>query len=558
MRISELDNKSFLGAAGAAENSYVVVNYKDSTTDRPATYKATLAELGKMLIENLHLVKYDTTNGKMLDTLAASNGAYSTTNVGQFINADDRTKLDHAVTDSDNLAKADVATTVTNVEYSGTNKEITQTINSTTTRVVSLAKLKTDMALDNVENKSSATIRSELTNSDVTTGLGYTPINTAARGAANGVASLDQDGLIPAAQLPSYVDDVIEVADFDHMPSTGEANKIYVTLDTNLTYRWTGSAFIEISKSLALGETSSTAYAGDKGALAYAHSVTNKGVEVALSTESEDPETHETITTKSPKFVKVQTNGEGHIINSAAVTKQDLLDLGVVEAISGKQLSTEDYTTAEQTKLAGIAAGAEVNVQADWSVSDNTSDAYIANKPTLGTAAALDVPASGNAGNGEVVLGSDSRLSDSRNAADVYSWAKASTKPTYTATEVGVPEWAQVATAPYYTKPVTGIPASDIETGVIPDVSGFYTKPVGGIPSTDLADTYLTSSDISGLASTTAPTFTTSITIGNTTLTEADLIALKSILPLPDTDGEYTLVRSTESDVTTYTWTAQA
>ena len=67
-------------------------------------------------------------------------------------------------------------------------------------------------------------------------------------------------------------------------------------------------------------------------------------------------------------------------------------------------------------------------------------------------------------------------------------------------------------------------------SGVIPDVSGFYTKPVGGIPSTDLADTYLTSSDISGLASTTAPTFTTSITIGNTTLTEEDLIALKALL----------------------------
>lgn len=56
--------------------------------------------------------------------------------------------------------------------------------------------------------------------------------------------------------------------------------------------------------------------------------------------------------------------------------------------------------------------------------------------PTLGTAAAKDVPSSGNASATQVVLGSDSRLSDSRNAADVYAWAKASTKPSYSWTEI--------------------------------------------------------------------------------------------------------------------------
>ena len=61
---------------------------------------------------------------------------------------------------------------------------------------------------------------------------------------------------------------------------------------------------------------------------------------------------------------------------------------GKVDAEAGKGLSTEDYTTAEKTKLSGIAAGAEVNVQADWSETDNTSDAFIANKPTLGSLAA--------------------------------------------------------------------------------------------------------------------------------------------------------------------------
>lgn len=61
----------------------------------------------------------------------------------------------------------------------------------------------------------------------------------------------------------------------------------------------------------------------------------------------------------------------------------------------------------------------------------------LTNKPTLGTAAAKDVASSGNASTTQVVMGNDSRLSDSRPASDVYSWAKASTKPTYTASEVG-------------------------------------------------------------------------------------------------------------------------
>lgn len=79
-----------------------------------------------------------------------------------------------------------------------------------------------------------------------------------------------------------------------------------------------------------------------------------------------------------------------------------------VDKVSGKGLSTNDYTTSEKNKLNGIASGAEVNVQSDWSITDTTSDAYIKNKPT-------SMPAS-----------------------DVSSWAKASTKPAYTKSEVGL------------------------------------------------------------------------------------------------------------------------
>lgn len=80
------------------------------------------------------------------------------------------------------------------------------------------------------------------------------------------------DGVINASNLPSYVDDVLEYENKTSFPTTGEAGKIYVDKDTNLTYRWSGTAYVEISPSLALGETSSTAFAGDKGKVAYDHS----------------------------------------------------------------------------------------------------------------------------------------------------------------------------------------------------------------------------------------------------------------------------------------------
>ena len=97
------------------------------------------------------------------------------------------------------------------------------------------------------------------------------------KGANSGLAELDQNGKVPQSQLPSYVDDVLEYADQAHFPSTGETGKIYVALDTNRTYRWSGTTYTEISPSLALGETSSTAYRGDRGATAYTHSQLTSG-----------------------------------------------------------------------------------------------------------------------------------------------------------------------------------------------------------------------------------------------------------------------------------------
>ena len=79
--------------------------------------------------------------------------------------------------------------------------------------------------------------------------LGYTPENVANKGVAGGYAGLDAGGKVPSAQLPSFVDDVLEFASLAGFPATGEAGKIYIALDTGKTYRWGGTAYAEISAS---------------------------------------------------------------------------------------------------------------------------------------------------------------------------------------------------------------------------------------------------------------------------------------------------------------------
>ena len=83
-------------------------------------------------------------------------------------------------------------------------------------------------------------------------------------GAAGGIASLDGSGKVPSAQLPAYVDDVLEFANFASLPGTGTAGIIYVTLDTNFEYRWSGSAYIQLVSSPgttdALAEGSTNLY----------------------------------------------------------------------------------------------------------------------------------------------------------------------------------------------------------------------------------------------------------------------------------------------------------
>ncbi|CTQ45759.1 DUF2793 domain-containing protein [Roseibium aggregatum] len=233
-------------------------------------------------------------------------------------------------------------------------------------------------------------------------------IPLAQKGAPNGVAELDATGKVPAAQLPSYVDDVLEVPDYTALPITGEAGKLYVTINTNVTYRWSGTTYVEISASVALGETADSAYRGDRGKIAYDHSqqvggnphgVTKSEVglgNVDNTSDASKPVSTAQQTALDTKVDKVagyglseedftstllakvngiaagatanssdsvlldRANHTGEQAISTVTGLQGAID-AKVDVVPGKQLSTEDYTTLEKTKLAGIEDGATAN-----------------------------------------------------------------------------------------------------------------------------------------------------------------------------------------------------
>lgn len=138
------------------------------------------------------------------------------------------------------------------------------TYNNATTSAAGLMSSGDKTALDNLK-----------------TYVGDTAVSTQISTAISSKADLDANGKVPSSQLPSFVDDVVEgylynskfYKESGHTTEiAGETGKIYVDLSNNKTYRYSGSAFVVISETLALGTTSSTAFRGDYGNTAYTHS----------------------------------------------------------------------------------------------------------------------------------------------------------------------------------------------------------------------------------------------------------------------------------------------
>ena len=205
------------------------------------------------------------------------------------------------------------------------------------------------------------------------------------KGAPNGLASLNESGIIPSAQLPSYVDDVIEVGTFSNLPGTGESGKIYIVQDTNLTYRWSGTGYVEISKSLALGETSSTAYPGDKGK-ATTDKLNKTSNKVVVGPVTVNPSTDKIVLKYQTHFTSTNSDGEdSHTINAATTSQAGVMSsadktkLNGLKDQAGITADIDAVQTNLETHINNKSNPHEVNkAQVGLGNVDNTSDA---NKP---------------------------------------------------------------------------------------------------------------------------------------------------------------------------------
>lgn len=218
--------------------------------------------------------------------------------------------------------------------------------------------------------------------------------NTANKGQPNGYASLDGSAKVPASQLPSYVDDVEEYSNLASFPTTGETGKIYIALDTNLTYRWSGSTYVslnDVDLSDYFNKTTDTTDDITQGTAKFTTQADiNKlaGIEANATTDQTDAEiktAYENNTNTNAFTDAEQTKLAGIEQNATA----DQTDTEIKTAYENNA-DTNVFTDSEKTKLAGIAIGAEVNVQANLSQTDNLQDNYVAGKSTANIADSTD------------------------------------------------------------------------------------------------------------------------------------------------------------------------
>lgn len=163
-------------------------------------------------------------------------------------------------------------------------------------------------------------------------------------------------GTIAAANLPSYVDDVLEYDSFSEFPTTGASGKIYTALDTNKIYRWGGSAYVVISETIALGTTHSTAGYGNESRAAYNHSTS----------------------TGNPHNTTKADLGLGNVENkSSATIRGELTSANVTTALGYTPPRTDTNTHYTTRIVAGAANGtanaATTNGNTHINVTDNNT-----------------------------------------------------------------------------------------------------------------------------------------------------------------------------------------
>lgn len=268
-------------------------------------------------------------------------------------------------------------------EFSGNYNDLTNkpTIPTVPTNV---SEFTNDAGYIATESDPTVPAWAKATNKPTYTASEVGAISSSLKGANGGVAELDDSGKVPASQLPSFVDDVLEYASYSQFPATGEAGKIYVDKATNKTYRWSGSTYVEIGGGgVALGETSATAYRGDRGKIAYDHSQTAHAPSSAQANVIETVKVNGTALTPSSKAVNITvptktsqlTNDNNfavdanykHTDNNYSDTEKANVAANTTARHSHLNKTVLDNTTASftstlKTKLDGIAIGAQANV----------------------------------------------------------------------------------------------------------------------------------------------------------------------------------------------------
>ena len=202
------------------------------------------------------------------------------------------------------------------------------------------------------------------------------------KGSANGLAELDSTGKVPASQLPSFVDDVIEgylyngklYKESGHITEiSGESGKIYVDLSTEKTYRWSGSTFVVISDTLALGETSTTAYRGDRGKTAYEHSQSAHARTDATKTEASATNGNLKINGNETQVYRHPAGTNPHGTTKADVGLDKVGNFKAVSTVASQGLSDTEKSNA-RTNIGAQAAGTYLTAHQDISGKlDNTA-----------------------------------------------------------------------------------------------------------------------------------------------------------------------------------------
>lgn len=162
---------------------------------------------------------------------------------------------DISVVTSINLSSSDVSGVLSSIHFPSLSGDL---VNASGSTLVSLSDTGVNpgtynrVTIDSKGRVISATQVTSITQlgiSDVYTKSEIDIALSSKLSTSSGVATLDESGKIPASQLPSYVDDILEYARDSAFPPIGESGKIYVSLETNKTFRWTGSTYIEITSS---------------------------------------------------------------------------------------------------------------------------------------------------------------------------------------------------------------------------------------------------------------------------------------------------------------------